>query len=275
MKCDYKALGLAAAVALAPMVASAATVDINFESFGSVGDVGGPDFAGAIAAQDAFMGSSPIIGMEDFSTFTACTGSNSGSCASSLAGTSDPIVSSAVGDFSGLAPDNQPGGSALAPDNSIIVRSDGLATSFSRYNVVGPNFNWLDSNDLHGIRWEIPGTSSLSKILKIAFFMTDVDDVGNLDFAFTANGAEITDQTISGVPVVSGRPNGELQLVTMLFNTPVNLINIEMASGPGDGFGVDGIQVGTVPLPASALLLLGGLGGLGGLSALRRRKPTA
>jgi hypothetical protein len=30
-----------------------------------------------------------------------------------------------------------------------------------------------------------------------------------------------------------------------------------------------------VPLPASALLLLGGLGGLGGLSALRRRKRTA
>jgi len=29
-----------------------------------------------------------------------------------------------------------------------------------------------------------------------------------------------------------------------------------------------------VPLPASALLLLGGLGGLGGLSALRRRKRT-
>jgi hypothetical protein len=30
-----------------------------------------------------------------------------------------------------------------------------------------------------------------------------------------------------------------------------------------------------IPLPASALLLLGGLGGLGGLSALRRRKRAA
>ena len=35
-----------------------------------------------------------------------------------------------------------------------------------------------------------------------------------------------------------------------------------------------GISASPIPLPASALLLLGGLGGLGGLSALRRRKRT-
>ena len=35
------------------------------------------------------------------------------------------------------------------------------------------------------------------------------------------------------------------------------------------------VAASPVPLPASALLLLGGLGGLGGLSALRRRKRTA
>jgi len=35
------------------------------------------------------------------------------------------------------------------------------------------------------------------------------------------------------------------------------------------------VAASPVPLPASALLLLGGLGGLGGLSALRRRKRSA
>lgn len=35
------------------------------------------------------------------------------------------------------------------------------------------------------------------------------------------------------------------------------------------------LEVSAVPLPASALLLLGGLGGLGGVSALRRRKRAA
>jgi len=39
--------------------------------------------------------------------------------------------------------------------------------------------------------------------------------------------------------------------------------------------GIASAPISPVPLPASALLLLGGLGGLGGLSALRRRKRTA
>jgi len=39
-----------------------------------------------------------------------------------------------------------------------------------------------------------------------------------------------------------------------------------------DGFSVDDIAVSVVPLPASALLLLGGLGGL---AALRRRRTAA
>lgn len=40
------------------------------------------------------------------------------------------------------------------------------------------------------------------------------------------------------------------------------------------GFDVAAIGVTPVPLPASALLLLGGFGGLGGLAALRRRKQA-
>ena len=39
--------------------------------------------------------------------------------------------------------------------------------------------------------------------------------------------------------------------------------------------GIASAPISPVPLPASALLLLGGLGGLGGLSALRRRKRAA
>lgn len=41
------------------------------------------------------------------------------------------------------------------------------------------------------------------------------------------------------------------------------------------GFDVAAIGVTPVPLPATALLLLGGLGGLGGIVSLRRRKRAA
>ena len=55
-------------------------------------------------------------------------------------------------------------------------------------------------------------------------------------------------------------------------------VNVFFGDGTGDtdlddlGMRID---VSPVPLPAAGLLLLGGLGGLGGLSALRRRKRAA
>ena len=272
MTYNCKALGLVAALALAPMGASAAVVDITIQNFGTGSAV---DTANATAALDAFMGSSPITGTEDFEGFTACTGGNVGGCASAPVGSSDlgttPIQSSSVGNFYGIAPSDQPGGSALNPKDEIIVRSDNPNNTFSRYDVVGGT-NWLDSNDLNGIRWEIPGAANLSKILKIAFFLTDVDDVGNVDFKITAVGEDVTVENIFGA---HGGVDGSLDLVTMQFDGPIDLTNIQMTTGAGDGFGIDGIQVASVPLPASALLLLGGLGGLGGLSVLRRRKRAA
>ena len=271
MTYNTKALGLAAALALAPMVASAATVDITFQSFGSFNS---SDFdkAGAIAAQTIFMGSTRIGGAEDFEGFTNCPDAT---CAS--ADNTTPIVSSKVGDFYRIGGASGSGNSQVAPTDKIVVRMNNPTNTFSRYDVVGGQ-NWLDSNDHKGIRWEIPGSSGLSKVFKIAFFLTDVDDVRSVDFSIAVDdgtpGGSTLSPTISGIPT-SGAPDGELQLVTMLFSNPVDILNIDMIAGSNDGFGVDGIQVGTVPLPASALLLLGGLGGLGGMSALRRRTRAA
>ena len=58
----------------------------------------------------------------------------------------------------------------------------------------------------------------------------------------------------------------------MLFSSPVRDLRISMVNGTGDGFGVDGVRIALVPLPAGGLLLLGAIGGL---AALRRRKKTA
>ena len=72
MACRYEALGFVAALALLPMAASAATVDITFQSFGNTASGSSPNKSAAITALDDFIGSSPIIGAEDFEEFAKC-----------------------------------------------------------------------------------------------------------------------------------------------------------------------------------------------------------
>lgn len=263
-----RALGLAAALALAPMVAPAATVDIAFQAFGTGSNA---NITAALAARDAFMGGSRITRSEDFEDFQACREETAATCAA--ADSSTPIVSTKVGDFYRLGGDTGSGNSQVEPKDKIVIRNDNPDNAYGRYDVEGGS-NWLDSNDHAGILWEIPGASGLSNIRKIAFFLTDVDDVGGFGFRFEVSQGEIDTVNMMGKPH-NNRDDAELQLVTMLFGTPVNLISIEMNAGTNDGFGMDGVRIATAPLPASVLLLLGGLGGLGGLSALRRRKRTA
>jgi len=250
----------AAAVALVPVFASAATVDINFQSFGA--GKNSADIAGAITERNAFIGSTPVVVNEAFDGFTACDNTNSGSC--------DVSPATSVGQFTGITPSITTGGSQVDPKGKIVIRSD-TPNAFNRFDVEGTDGNWLDSNDMNGINWDIPGSSSLSSnITKIAFFLTDVDDVGNLNFSITASG-DVTSYNVSNAPT-SGRPDGELLLVTMLFSEAVSDLNIQMISGTNDGYGIDGITVAAVPLPAGGVLLLTALGGV---AALRRKRKAA
>lgn len=72
----------------------------------------------------------------------------------------------------------------------------------------------------------------------------------------------------------SGGPFDTLRLTDV---TQDKYPNGAASDGPTGGFDVAavGVNPAPVPLPASALLLLGGIGGLGGASALRRRRKTA
>ena len=260
-----RAFGLVAALALAPLAAPAATVDIQFQAFGSGSPAG---ITAALAARDAFMGGSQITRTEDFEGFQACRTATAATCAS--ADSTSPVVSSQVGDFYRLGGDTGSGAAQVAPEDRIVVRNDDPDNAHGRYDVEGGS-NWLDSNDHAGIRWEIPGQSGLSDILKIAFFLTDVDDVGSFGFRFEVSEDEIDTVNMMGKPQ-NNRDDAELQLVTLLFDKPVSLLSIEMTAGTNDGFGMDGVQVASVPLPAAGWLMLAGFGGL---AALRRRKQAA
>jgi hypothetical protein len=251
---NMKAVFAAAAVALTTSVtaASAVSVDINITRFGT-------DATGLANAHTAW--SDFLVG--DMVAFESFEGEG-------LAGTPNPLTS--VGQFTGTG---STGGGQSAFDcgggvgATSCVRSDddpsGVPGPFGRFALDGEN--WLDSNDMTSVLWEIPGGATIGMFSHIAFFLTDLDDVGSLRFFITVNG-DIVEQRPGGNNNLG--TDGTLHLVTMKFSSLVGGATILMTNGVGDGFGIDKIGVSAVPLPAAGWMLLAGVGGL--LAAKRRKK---
>jgi hypothetical protein len=236
----------------APSVVAAASVTVGFTQYGS-GQVGT-----ALMARDGFLGGATTAG-EDFEGFISCPDS---ACASGT-------IRTGVGDFTGLGGAISNGGSQVAPKDKIVVR-DNTPNPFGRFNVTQGGANWLDSNDREGIKWTVltPGSTYLSKI---AFLLTDLDDVGNVLFTITVKGTDLKAAIVPRTLANGKIGDGKLHLVTMQFDGPTDNVVIKMVNGTGDGFGIDGIRLAAVPLPAGGVLLLAGLGGL---AMLRRRRAA-
>jgi hypothetical protein len=249
-----KILTLAAAASLALALpvggAWAATVSITYDSYMSSGK------AAALAARDSFIGPK-VARAEDFETgFVPCTGSNKTTCSSGT-------IVTEVGTFTGFGGVHTGGDSQVKPKDKIVVKS-GTKNTYGRYNVTPGGANWLDSNDREGIRWTLATTPGLT-FSRIAFLLTDLDDVGRIVFSITVDGG-------AAVPRPASEPggNGRVHLVTMEFAKPVSSFDITMVNGTGDGFGFDGARIAAVPVPAAGLLLAGALGAVGLVA--RRRK---
>jgi hypothetical protein len=209
---------------------------------------------------------------EGFTSFEMCQGVVG--CTYDTAGaTAGTGLQTAVGEFRTILPAGT-GTTNVAPTDRAIVRSGTESYSVGGRFDADPdtgldNNNYLDSNDNSGIKLIIPGATNLGMFDRVAMLLTDVDDVGRAKFSVVASGAEFTENTFAN-PTVFG--NGKLFLLTFLFDAPVNSATIAMNIDPGDGFGVDYVGVGVVPLPAPALLLIGGLAGL---AAFRRKRAAA
>lgn len=248
----FRNASLAAALLVGAVAGNAwaASVDIAFTSFTRA------DAPAALAQRDLFIGGGHVLA-EDFEFgFTPCTGKN----AACSAGT---ILSSELGSFTGYGTAGSNGASQVKPKSKIVVRT-GADGGYGRYNVTPGGLNWLDSNDREGIDWTFAAPGSLT-FRKLAFFLTDLDDVGKILFNISVNGAMAVSR-----PGAAQGGNGNLHLITLLFDQPVSTFDIRMINGAGDGFGLDGARLAAVPLPAAGLLLLGSLGGLVALARRRR-----
>ena len=249
---------LAAALALAPLASQAAVVSFGLQQF---------DRSALAQAQktrsDALTGYKlKNVTAETFETEKAWDGRS---------GSSNP-QNTRVGSFSALT-DMGPGTgqSAINGGTGLEVRSDnGMA--WGRYNADGSagliSGNWIDSNDNHGMRWDV---DTGSKFNALSFFLIDAADVGG-KFSM-----KVGDTLYSAILGGDGRlANGNIQLVTILLDKAVSSLTVEMFHDrTNDAFGIDGaaaMRIAPVPVPPAAALLVSGLAAFG---LFRRRRRAA
>ena len=142
------------------------------------------------------------------------------------------------------------GQSVTGTGTQLAVRD---APNYGRVNTTADGSTFLDSNDTLGMLWNV-SLEGGTMFNRIAFSISDVADQG-------ATLEILADDSV--LTTMLGQTNGIVDLVTITFGSLVSSAEIRLSnSRTNDGFAIDDIAVGAVPLPAGGLLLLTGLGGL-------------
>lgn len=211
-----------------------------------------------VAAQNAFdawvLSKNKVL-TEDFEGFNANPGDTTG----------DQDPDTAVGKFTGS-------GGAGTGTASVQNKSQTVVKDFDSEgrNVTKQGDQWLDSNDVTTVTWDISGSSvtAFGDFDSIGFFVIDAADNGaTMQVAFSGGGTGFFN-----LPAFGSEDNSNIQFITGKFSERVSTATVTMSNLNGetnDGWGIDNASI-AVPVPASMALLGTGLLGLGLLA--RRRQ---
>jgi len=233
---------LLASAGLLALSAGAAQAAVNFS-------LAGPGLSAAQSAEASFLAGLDSFTTETFENFTAGDDTGSGS------------VDTSVGNFRrGLTAIDGTGDCVFGCDNLQIL--DAATTPFNgRFNTTPGGGNWLDSNDLTAISWDLVGVSP--EVSAFGLYLTDANDVG----------ATLTVSTTLGndsISLPSPQGNGSIFYLTAASDTPILGARVDFNVAPtNDGFGIDDVTI-DVPEPATLGLIGAGLAGVG-LATRRRR----
>jgi hypothetical protein len=167
-------------------------------------------------------------------------------------------------DFVGSGPCGS--GKSVINDGCSVVKKDASSPRpFGRFDPLGGA--WVDSQDRNHIVWTVnqdTAFTSLNFALTDAFDQKRDDRYGGKSyFSLSVGNATWT--------IDKREKNGTLHWLTVLFDAPVNSASLTFETRLNDGWGVSEASVAPIPLPPTALLLLGGVG----LMAWMRRRSIA
>lgn len=247
---------IAAALLLVTPAVQAATVNLSFDSYNR------GQISGARNTMSSYLAGSKLSNLH-VDTFESVKAGTYGS------------LQTNVGRFTTVGAAGS-GQSVIGSGAELAVRGDNTM-KWGRYNTDGHAAStaiggqWLDSNDNLGMSWTVSG---LGKFDTLAFFVTDVADVGG-KFSI-----KVGDTLFSNLAGADGKArNGNINLVKIALSEAVDSLTVTlMHDRTNDGFGIDGAAVGRiapVPLPPAMALLLTGVAGLAGMAGLRRRGNRA
>jgi hypothetical protein len=187
------------------------------------------------------------------------------------------VAANVVGGFRDLWAETNPSsvlGTTLRVENGQLSFSNGSGqTGFGQVAYDGNDGNPTSRNDIASLG--LGGIDLTFGILNPAFFFEVVRADG--DFVFTATVTDMLSNTHTYVENILGGSFSPFLNFSEFTSNGVDMTNVGSlvltVESTATSIDIDGAlgSLTVVPLPASALLLLGGLGGLYGVAAINRR----